>query len=75
MTAGVFAQRGRDRPNRIGITTCRVLAVDGLTVCVEGLDAVDGTPVLDMKPFISRFSVRGSVREPIWVGELMANSW
>src|SRR5690606_8010316 len=47
---GIFAQRGRVRPNRLGVTTCRVLGVDGLRVRVRGLDAIDGTPVLDLKP-------------------------
>ena len=50
---GIFAQRGKNRPNRIGLTTCRIVAVDGLSVEVEGLDAIDGTPVLDIKPYMS----------------------
>src|SRR3954451_15804313 len=48
--AGIFAQRGSGRPNRIGVTVCRLLAVDGRTVTVQALDAIDGTPVLDLKP-------------------------
>src|SRR4051812_17742302 len=44
---GIFAQRGKNRPGRIGVSVCRILAVNGLTVEVEGLDAIDGTPVLD----------------------------
>jgi tRNA-Thr(GGU) m(6)t(6)A37 methyltransferase TsaA len=72
---GIFAQRGRMRPNRIGLCVCRVLRVDGMAVEVEGLDAVDGTPVLDIKPFWSGNAPRGEVREPDWVREIMANYW
>lgn len=72
---GIFAQRGRMRPNRIGLCVCRVLRVDGMAVEVEGLDAVDGTPVLDIKPFWSGNAPRGEVREPDWAREIMANYW
>jgi tRNA-Thr(GGU) m(6)t(6)A37 methyltransferase TsaA len=72
---GILAQRAKDRPNRIGVTVCRVLGVDGRTVRVEGLDAVDGTPVLDVKPYLSGFAPRGEVREPTWAVELMAGYW
>ena len=72
---GIFAQRGRMRPNRIGLCTCRVIAVRGLAVEVEGLDAVDGSPVLDIKPYWSANAPRGGVREPAWAKELMANYW
>src|ERR1700678_2600759 len=41
---GIFAQRGKNRPNRLGLCTCRIVAVRGLAVEVEGLDAIDGTP-------------------------------
>ena len=50
---GIFAQRGKGRPNRIGVTTCEIIAVDGLVVHVRGLDAIDGTPVLDIKPHMT----------------------
>jgi tRNA-Thr(GGU) m(6)t(6)A37 methyltransferase TsaA len=72
---GIFAQRARNRPNRIGITTCRLLTVSGITVTVEGLDAIDGTPVLDIKPYLAEFGPRGEVRQPAWAGELMAAYW
>jgi tRNA (adenine37-N6)-methyltransferase len=73
--AGIFAQRGKNRPNRIGVTICRLLSVKGLTLEVQGLDAVDGTPVLDIKPYVSGFAARGEVREPAWVKELMSGYW
>jgi tRNA (adenine37-N6)-methyltransferase len=69
---GIFAQRAKGRPNRLGASLVRVLEVDGLTVRVEGLDAIDGTPVLDLKPFMREFGPRGEVRQPEWATELMA---
>jgi tRNA (adenine37-N6)-methyltransferase len=72
---GIFAQRGKNRPNRIGLTTCRIISVDGLTVTLHGLDAIDGTPVLDIKPVMREFLPRGELRQPDWVGELMADYW
>jgi tRNA (adenine37-N6)-methyltransferase len=72
---GIFAQRGKNRPNRIGVTVCRIVAVDGLRLEVEGLDAIDGTPVLDIKPVLSGFLPRGDVREPGWAREIMAGYW
>jgi tRNA-Thr(GGU) m(6)t(6)A37 methyltransferase TsaA len=50
---GVFATRSPDRPNPIGLHRVRVLAVDGVRVHVGGLEAVDGTPILDVKPVLS----------------------
>ena len=72
---GIFAQRGKNRPNRIGLTTCRIVAVDGRSVDVEGLDAIDGTPVLDIKPVMVEFLPRGDVRQPDWSHELMQGYW
>lgn len=72
---GIFAQRGKNRPNRIGLTTCRIVGVSGRTLEVEGLDAIDGTPVLDIKPYMAGFAPRGEVREPDWAGEIMAGYW
>ncbi len=72
---GIFAQRGKNRPNRIGVTICRILRVEGLSVHVEGLDAVDGSPVLDIKPWVAEFGPRGPVKEPGWIVELMRGYW
>ena len=72
---GIFAQRGKGRPNRLGVTVCELLAVDGLTLTVRGLDAIDGTPVLDVKPYLEEFAPRGPVRQPAWSRELMAGYW
>ena len=72
---GIFAQRGKGRPNRLGVTVCRVMAVNGLTLEVEGLDAIDGTPVIDIKPVLTGFLPRGEIREPAWAPELMEGYW
>jgi tRNA-Thr(GGU) m(6)t(6)A37 methyltransferase TsaA len=69
---GMFAQRARMRPNRLGVSTCRLIGVEGLDLHVQGLDAVDGSPVLDVKPFMKEFEPPGdSVRQPEWCTELM----
>jgi tRNA (Thr-GGU) A37 N-methylase len=73
--AGIFAQRGKGRPNRLGVTICKLLAVNGLTLTVEGLDAVEGTPVIDVKPVMKGFLPRGEIREPQWAREIMRTYW
>lgn len=72
---GIFAQRGKNRPNQIGTTVCRVLRVEGSRLDVEGLDAVDGTPVLDIKPWVREFGPRGASKQPAWMDELMRGYW
>jgi tRNA-Thr(GGU) m(6)t(6)A37 methyltransferase TsaA len=72
---GIFAQRAKNRPNRIGVTVCRLISVAGLTIVVEGLDAIENTPVLDIKPWMEEFGPRGEVRQPQWATELMAGYW
>ena len=72
---GIFAQRGSPRPNRLGVTTVEVLGVDGRRLLVRGLDAIDGTPVLDIKPVMAGFEPRGAIREPAWAREIMAAYW
>lgn len=72
---GIFAQRGKNRPNRIGSTICRVLRVDGRSLFVAELDAIDGTPVLDIKPVMAEFLPRQPVHQPQWSHELMQRYW
>lgn len=72
---GIFAQRGRNRPNRMAATICRVVKVDRLRLYVEGLDAIDGSPVLDIKPWVVEFGPRGPVLQPEWITELMKPYW
>ena len=68
---GVFAGRGPRRPNRIGVTCCRIESVDGRELTVVGLDAVAGTPVIDLKPVLTEF-VPADVRQPEWVSSMMS---
>ena len=72
---GVFAQRGKNRPNRIGSTICRIVRREGRTLVVAELDAIDGTPVLDIKPVMREFLPRDEVRQPAWSHELMRAYW
>lgn len=68
---GVFAGRGPRRPNRIGVTTCAIESVRGRELTVLGLDAVTGTPVIDLKPTMTEFLPVG-VHQPDWVSHLMS---
>lgn len=74
---GIFAQRAKARPNRIGLTTCELVAVDAPArrIRVRGLDAVEGTPVLDLKPYMVEFAPRTPTHQPEWAGELMRGYW
>lgn len=72
---GIFAQRGKNRPNRIGVTVCRILSVKGREIEVQGLDAIDATPILDIKPVMREFLPRGEIRQPDWADELMKDYW
>lgn len=71
---GIFAQRGKARPNRIAATICKLVKVSGLRVNVADLDALDGTPVLDIKPVLAEFLPdKHDVRQPSWSHDLMEN--
>src|SRR5438876_6394377 len=72
---GIFAQRAKDRPNRLGTTIVEIAGREGRVLTVRGLDAVDGTPVLDIKPLMTEFLPRGPVRQPPWSRELMRDYW
>ncbi|WP_059173670.1 SAM-dependent methyltransferase [Bacillus sp. FJAT-27445] len=72
---GIFAQRGKNRPNRIGATIVRLLKRDGNKLTVAGLDAIDGTPVIDIKPVLKEFLPKEDVKQPRWATELMEDYW
>ncbi|WP_250006849.1 SAM-dependent methyltransferase [Actinoplanes sp. M2I2] len=69
---GVFAGRGPRRPNRIGATFCAIESVHGRELTVTGLDAVSGTPVIDLKPALAAF-LPADVTQPGWITDLMAD--
>jgi tRNA (Thr-GGU) A37 N-methylase len=68
---GVLAGHAPMRPNHLGVSRCALVAVDGLELTVRGLDAIDGTPILDIKPYAVEFDPQGPIREPVWMRELM----
>ncbi len=68
---GIFAQRAKHRPNPIGVTAVELLVVRGNIITVRGLDAIDGTPVLDVKPYFPVYDCRVEARTPGWADELM----
>ncbi len=67
---GIFSQRGKDRPNQIGMTSVEIVSVDDASLTINGLDAIDGTPVLDIKPYYPVYD-RKDAHVPEWVDRLM----
>ena len=72
---GIFAQRGKKRPNRIGSTICQVIGREGNRLDVAEFDAIEGSPVLDIKPVMQEFLPRTEVHQPDWSRELMRAYW
>ena len=72
---GIFGQRKKDRPNTIGLCTVQLLERNGRTITVKYLDAIDGTPVLDIKPVFKEFQPKGEIKQPLWVADLMKKYW
>jgi tRNA-Thr(GGU) m(6)t(6)A37 methyltransferase TsaA len=68
---GVFAQRTKYRPNPIGVTSVELRSIRGNVAVVRGLDALDGTPVLDLKPYMPMFDRIDDARVPAWVAQFM----
>lgn len=68
---GVFAQRTKFRPNPIGVTPARLISIEGNVLTVSGLDAMDGTPVLDIKPFIPEFDSVQNSKQADWVPAML----
>jgi tRNA-Thr(GGU) m(6)t(6)A37 methyltransferase TsaA len=63
---GALALRGGARPNPVSVTVCRLLGIEGATLRLEGLDLVDGTPVLDVKPYIAYYDSVPDASLPRW---------
>ncbi|MBI3193733.1 MAG: tRNA (N6-threonylcarbamoyladenosine(37)-N6)-methyltransferase TrmO [Ignavibacteriae bacterium] len=72
---GIFAQRKKDRPNCLGLCTVELLEHNGRSIKVKYLDAINGTPVLDIKPVFKEFQPKGEIKQPDWVADLMKNYW
>ncbi len=72
---GIFAQRKKDRPNHIGATIVNLIRKEGKSLIVSNLDALNGTPILDIKPVYEEYLPKGEVLQPNWTKELMRNYW
>jgi tRNA-Thr(GGU) m(6)t(6)A37 methyltransferase TsaA len=72
---GIFAQRKRDRPNAIGATIVELIKREGNKIWVKYLDAIHGTPIVDIKPVLKEFLPANEIRQPAWSKELMKNYW
>jgi len=72
---GIFAQRKKTRPNLLGSTIVKLINAEKNVLTVTGLDAVDGTPVIDIKPVLKDFLPDDKIKQPAWATELMKNYW
>jgi len=59
---GVFSTRAPKRPNSIGISVVRLIKIEGLFLYIEDIDVIDGTPLLDIKPYVPEFEAHEDVR-------------
>jgi tRNA (adenine37-N6)-methyltransferase len=74
-SVGIFAQRGKNRPNRIGSTICQIHKIEETKIYLKELDAIDGTPILDIKPIMIEFLPRQEIKQPKWSHEIMKDYW
>lgn len=72
---GIFCQRKKDRPNQLGLCTVELVGHTGRSIKVKYLDAIEGTPVLDIKPVFKEFQPKSEIRQPQWTHELMQDYW
>jgi tRNA-Thr(GGU) m(6)t(6)A37 methyltransferase TsaA len=72
---GIFGQRKKDRPNRIGLCTVELLSCKERSILVKYLDAINGSPVLDIKPVFREFQPKLPIKQPFWVDDLMKDYW
>lgn len=72
---GIFARRGKNRPNHLGLTVVKLVKIEGRTLYVEDLDALDGSPVIDIKPLLRGFLPKEEIRQPGWADEIMRYYW
>ncbi|MEJ2040946.1 MAG: tRNA (N6-threonylcarbamoyladenosine(37)-N6)-methyltransferase TrmO [Desulfosarcinaceae bacterium] len=70
---GILSQRAKNRPNPIGVTAVKIISVTDGCLEVKGLDAIDGTPVLDIKPYYPDYDRIDTPKIPEWVDRLMKN--
>jgi tRNA-Thr(GGU) m(6)t(6)A37 methyltransferase TsaA len=70
---GLFATRSPARPNPIGISTVRLVAIEGATIRIEDVDMLDGTPLLDIKPYVPALDDRADARIG-WYADRLADA-
>jgi tRNA (adenine37-N6)-methyltransferase len=68
---GIFAQRAKDRPNPLGITAVSIVRIESGVLVVRGLDAINGTPVIEVKPYYPAYDCVMNASVPDWVDRLM----
>ncbi len=68
---GIFAQRAKDRPNPLGVTAVSIVGIEPGVLVVRELDAIDGTPVVDVKPYYPVYDRVMMATVPDWVDRLM----
>jgi len=72
---GIFSQRGKNRPNKLGLTSVELLSHSERTITVRGLDAINGTPIIDIKPIMKEFLPKGEIKQAEWSKALMEKYW
>jgi len=73
---GIFAQRNKDRPNGLGITVAEIVNREPRKLIVKHLDAINGTPVIDIKPVMRQFMAdKSAISQPSWVDEMLVDYW
>ncbi len=72
---GIFAMRKKDRPNALGLTIAELVKREGNKIWVRYLDAINGTPVIDIKPVMKEFLPQHQILQPKWSSELMKEYW
>ncbi len=72
---GIYAQRNKSRPNKLGLTTVEFVSRVGRSLIVKRLDAINGTPVLDIKPVMKGFEPKSEIIEPAWTEVIMESYW
>jgi tRNA-Thr(GGU) m(6)t(6)A37 methyltransferase TsaA len=72
---GIFGQRKKDRPNQLGLCTVELIEHKRRSIFVKYLDAINATPILDIKPVMKEFGVKKEIRQPAWVADLMQDYW
>ena len=71
---GIFAQRGKNRPNQLGLTTVKIIKREGRELTVVGLDCINETPILDIKPVMKEFLPKRRLSTR-WTNDIMKNYW